>query len=186
MSDETKKALEKAQTAAAEAERQVKDQARAFLAEIAAGVPTRLEDFAKAFSKSEPDAAIMGGIERLTRLRAELAEIGEHWTESLPNSVDKINWEIYLGSAKRATRAILQPLEPLAKETNRALTEFGFTGRTKTSSRSWGGLLNTESFIGTTEMSVLEPVLQAWVDALNALKKAETADAASQVDAFWS
>jgi len=162
------------------------DQARAFLAEIAPNIEARLEAKAKNLSHSEPDVAAKGGIERLGRLRDELSAMAAGWSLKLPDAVGGIDWRIHLGYAKKSAEAVLSPLEPLANEASDILTRFGFTGRAATSSRSWGRLVDPTTFLGPSDVSVLVPVLQRWVDALERSKKAQTADAASQVDEFWS
>jgi hypothetical protein len=94
MTEETKLALQQATEALVAARAKATEEKKACLAQIAADLPARAEDVAKAMGIRQSGVSTALGKERVTAMRAELRTAAERLAQQFVAEIDDISWPL--------------------------------------------------------------------------------------------
>jgi hypothetical protein len=94
MTEETKRALEQATEALTAARAKATEEKKACLAQIAADLPARAEEVAKAMAISQSGNTTALGKERVSLMRAELRKAAEALAGQFVADINDINWPV--------------------------------------------------------------------------------------------
>lgn len=185
MSDETARALARAEEALAQAIETADREKGEFLAGVASEIPARVERVAKKAAEEQPEVTKTLGREGVAKLRADLAAAAEKIAADLLRAAASIDWPVPRASFSSGTSEVAEALTehlevgPLATIFQKA--GYGISGYHRRAQIDSGHLVDS----GTPRYKQIVEVLRKLDGARRNVTEAKKADDAAIVADLW-